>query len=345
MAAVVAEQFVAEQFAAEQFAAQHDAAALMELSALGAALAGSLRASTAQCHHRSYVGGGAPWCAALEDPAAEAIAPRPAFCDTRRPAELCEPPPGLELAAAPQGLAAHRAERRLPWTHGASYGRATCGSLQPGEPAFVHLDMDQALWPSYRLASRDAAYTSEASSGPTTDSALVESHADSPTTCGASSVGSRRQQPGRVQAASSDTSPRSSGTETMVQTPPPKRSTAGRLLARFVFCIPAAQIANFQLVPRIIGRGGSNVKAVAKACGGKVRVRGRGSGYREGPSEREADLPLQAVLSCSSAEGLEIGVRLLTQLLSQTSEHFMQYCKKMQLKAPARFYVLKLQDQ
>jgi len=51
------------------------------------------------------------------------------------------------------------------------------------------------------------------------------------------------------------------------------------------------------------------------------------------------------VLSCGDAGSLETGVRMLTQLLNQMGEHYALYCRKLQIKPPARFYALKLQGQ
>ncbi|CAK0821896.1 unnamed protein product [Prorocentrum cordatum] len=80
--------------------------------------------------------------------------------------------------------------------------------------------------------------------------------------------------------------------------------------------------ADFELVPRLIGRGGCNVRAIAAACEGKVRVRGRGSGHREeareGGPPAEADVPLQIALSCRDSCAFEAGKELLLELLGSS---------------------------
>ena len=62
--------------------------------------------------------------------------------------------------------------------------------------------------------------------------------------------------------------------------------------------------AAFELVPRIIGRNGDNMKKIYR-IGVDVRVRGRGSGWKEVKSPHgnyESDEPLQLAVSCRSGE-------------------------------------------
>merc|ERR1712136_283880 len=79
------------------------------------------------------------------------------------------------------------------------------------------------------------------------------------------------------------------------------RRRCHRFTCKFVFAgFDLEEDADFELVPRLIGRGGAHMRAVAEACQGKVRIRGRGSGYMEqqkgGRPPAEAGVPLQTVL-------------------------------------------------
>jgi len=86
---------------------------------------------------------------------------------------------------------------------------------------------------------------------------------------------------------------------------------------------------DFDLVPRLIGRGGLHVKAISSACQGKVRIRGIGSGHKEaqkgGKSPAEANVTLQIVLSCSTRSLLEDGKRQANILLQDLSCHFDKF--------------------
>lgn len=90
----------------------------------------------------------------------------------------------------------------------------------------------------------------------------------------------------------------------------------------------------FDLVPRLIGRQGANLKRINEASGGQVQIRGRGSRH-QGPGK---DAPLHLLLSCQSTTGLDEGKRLLHELLEGVNAHFHRYCRKMGYQSAHAFY-------
>jgi len=120
-----------------------------------------------------------------------------------------------------------------------------------------------------------------------------------------------------------------------------------RFTCKFVFGgFDLERDADFELVPRLIGRGGANMRDIAKACDGKVRIRGRGSGHREQQKGRssleEADVPLQIALSCRDKDSFEEGRKRLLSLLQFISMHFERYCRRKGVDpAPALFSVVR----
>lgn len=117
-----------------------------------------------------------------------------------------------------------------------------------------------------------------------------------------------------------------------------RRRAKPRICGSFKFAISAEKVADFELVPKLIGRNGTNMKKIAQRCNGKLRIRGRGSGYCEGPERREVDLPLQLALSCPSAEDLSLGKQLVLGLLDQLASLYAQYCHLAKIEPPTRFY-------
>eukprot|EP00933_Yihiella_yeosuensis_P006648 TRINITY_DN11137_c0_g1_i6.p1 TRINITY_DN11137_c0_g1~~TRINITY_DN11137_c0_g1_i6.p1 ORF type:complete len:503 (-),score=134.00 TRINITY_DN11137_c0_g1_i6:298-1806(-) len=103
---------------------------------------------------------------------------------------------------------------------------------------------------------------------------------------------------------------------------------------------------DFELVPRLIGRRGCNMQAVSAACGGKVRIRGRGSGQREhlksGRSLAEADVPLQISLKCMDHQKLEVGMNQLKAFLDGISSHFDRYCRKQGTRPTPELYTISM---
>ena len=91
--------------------------------------------------------------------------------------------------------------------------------------------------------------------------------------------------------------------------PPPPPPRLLRNFRNFNFAIifkgyDPEKHAAFELVPRLIGRNGDNMKKIYRT-GADVRVRGRGSGWKEVKSPRgnyESDEPLQLAASCRSGE-------------------------------------------
>ena len=106
-----------------------------------------------------------------------------------------------------------------------------------------------------------------------------------------------------------------SGFANKKKTPPPRpdssqhRSQKQRNFQNFNFAVifhgyDLEKHADFELVPRLIGRNGDNMKKIYRT-GVDVRVRGRGSGWKEVKSPHgnyESDEPLQLAVWCRSGE-------------------------------------------
>jgi len=101
------------------------------------------------------------------------------------------------------------------------------------------------------------------------------------------------------------------------------------------FLIGIENDKDFQVVRRIIGAKGANMKRiVGRSCGSgeaqaKLRLRGVGSGYFEGAGQRESSEPLQLCVSCTSAEGYKIAVRLVEELLAGVYAEHRAHCRDL----------------
>lgn len=98
--------------------------------------------------------------------------------------------------------------------------------------------------------------------------------------------------------------------------------------------------ADFDLVPRLIGRGGTNVRSIANACGGTVRIRGPGSGMEQ-PSSKAAlgkEVPLHILLTCCDEASHELGKQELLKLLDGILVHFQRYIGKKSMRPVTRLY-------
>jgi len=95
---------------------------------------------------------------------------------------------------------------------------------------------------------------------------------------------------------------------------------------------------DFEVVRRIFGPGGSNMKRIAANNGAKLRLRGRGSGFLEGPKNEEPEEPLVLCVSAATARGYNATVRSLKNLFYDIYQDYRSYRKGKGL-APVRLSV------
>lgn len=86
---------------------------------------------------------------------------------------------------------------------------------------------------------------------------------------------------------------------------------------------------------RIIGQGGVNMKTVAQKTGAKLRLRGRGSKFLEGPEQQESTDDLMLCISCQDKAGFETAKEIVSDLLKDIYHSYSSFCGKKRSKAPA----------
>ena len=106
----------------------------------------------------------------------------------------------------------------------------------------------------------------------------------------------------------------------------------GQFLRRFVFTgFDAVNHADFELVPRLIGRGGGNMSAIREACNAYIRV-------NKGAS---IEKPVEVVLRCENQEDLDEGINRVTTLLENIRVHFTRFCRKRGISpVPELYHIL-----
>ena len=87
---------------------------------------------------------------------------------------------------------------------------------------------------------------------------------------------------------------------------------------------------DFKMIPMFLGKHGKNMKQIADETGGKVRVRGRGSGYLEVDGEREAPVPLMVSVSNlqDAPTSFKRAVDMTVELLLMVTSQYKVYCRK-----------------
>lgn len=132
-----------------------------------------------------------------------------------------------------------------------------------------------------------------------------------------------------------------------------KKKAAGNInkyTARFYFFIESSP--DFELSKKIIGKKGKNMKNILTDCEIvfkddrvpkdflKLRLRGRGSSYKEGTTNKESDEDLHLCISAKNADVLSKAVKLIEQLLESILKEYNAYCKKQGVKPVKKLYRL-----
>jgi len=61
----------------------------------------------------------------------------------------------------------------------------------------------------------------------------------------------------------------------------------------------------------------------------KLRLRGRGSGYKEGPLNKESDEILHLCISSKFPDRYKIACQLVSELVNNVYEEYKKYCEKI----------------
>merc|ERR1719174_3300911 len=90
------------------------------------------------------------------------------------------------------------------------------------------------------------------------------------------------------------------------------------------FFIGIEEEPKFRVVRRIIGTAGANVKYIAEQSGPdtKLRLRGRGSKFLEGPDKQEAPEPLMLCVSVPNRAAYDVVTRLVREQLERVYDEY-----------------------
>lgn len=88
--------------------------------------------------------------------------------------------------------------------------------------------------------------------------------------------------------------------------------------------------SDFDLVQKLIGRGGCNTRAIFEATGTKVRIRGRGSGHQEQgcKSEANAHLMIAITADCSRTSEFRKAFEMTRDLVARIAQRFDEFSGK-----------------
>jgi hypothetical protein len=101
------------------------------------------------------------------------------------------------------------------------------------------------------------------------------------------------------------------------------------------FILGIEEDATFRVTKRVLGAGGENMKRIAGGSGAKLRLRGRGSKFLEGPEQKESDDDLMLCVSSQDAVGFETAKRAVSELIEVIYGQYRTFCSKVGHVCPA----------
>lgn len=104
---------------------------------------------------------------------------------------------------------------------------------------------------------------------------------------------------------------------------------------------------DFQIARKLIGAKGCNMKRIVESCGYgdyndyndvKLRLRGQGSGFKEGPYNKESDEPLHLCVSSKYLDKYQYACELVEELLESVYEDYKKYCYRNGVNTLGKIY-------
>jgi len=90
----------------------------------------------------------------------------------------------------------------------------------------------------------------------------------------------------------------------------------------------------FNVKGMLLGEKGYRMRTIAENTGAKLRIRGRGSGFLEGPDKKEADEPLMICVSAETCDGFKVAVQDIESLLENVHNKYREFCHERNLQVP-----------
>lgn len=91
------------------------------------------------------------------------------------------------------------------------------------------------------------------------------------------------------------------------------------------FIIGIEEEPTFRVVRRLLGPGGKNVKTIADETGAKLRLRGVGSKFLEGPQKLESTDPLMLCISVSTESGYNTAAHMVQEILLRIYTEYQEF--------------------
>jgi len=100
------------------------------------------------------------------------------------------------------------------------------------------------------------------------------------------------------------------------------------------FIVGIEEEPKFKVTRKVLGSAGANMKDIASRSGAKLRLRGQGSKFLEGPNQEESKDPLMLCVSATDQKSYQIVTDLVTELMERVYSEYREFCAKHRWPVP-----------
>lgn len=100
------------------------------------------------------------------------------------------------------------------------------------------------------------------------------------------------------------------------------------------FFIGIDEEPKFKVTRKLLGSHGKHMKSIAEQSGAKLRLRGKGSGFLEGPEQEESSDPFMLCVSALDQPAYEKATKLVWELIEDVYEQYRTFCKAAKMPIP-----------
>mmetsp|Transcript_25209 Transcript_25209/g.66069 ORF Transcript_25209/g.66069 Transcript_25209/m.66069 type:complete len:412 (-) Transcript_25209:227-1462(-) len=100
------------------------------------------------------------------------------------------------------------------------------------------------------------------------------------------------------------------------------------------FIVGIEEEPKFKVTRKVLGSAGANMKDIASRSGAKLRLRGQGSKFLEGPNQEESKDPLMLCISATGQKSYQIVTDLVTELMERVYSEYREFCAKHRWPVP-----------
>merc|ERR1712232_789562 len=109
-------------------------------------------------------------------------------------------------------------------------------------------------------------------------------------------------------------------------------TSTGKVQSQFIIGIE--EEPRFRVCRKLLGTAGEHMKRIAGETGARLRLRGQGSKFLEGPEQRESTDPLMLCVSAPDQKSYDLARSLVEELLVDVYRQYSDFCKRMGLVDP-----------